>query len=237
MKRFALTFTLLCAASGFAYAGGERYSGKDKEVTQQAPEPCEWYRAHEWNLSVWGTYAFSGNTGDRDKIDDVLIPGFLFRDFDTRNDTFLDRDSTWGGGVDVKYFFNRYLGMGAEGFVVAARKNIGGAGLVTFTARYPIGCSRFAPYGFAGVGAAGGGSQSQVKDGSVFGDDFHFQEIRNNTRAEAIGQFGAGMEVRLNRPSTNSKIAVSVITDFAWNLLSGADNNFGMARVGLNFSY
>ena len=48
MKRFTLTFTLLCAAGALSYAGTEKYSGKDKEVIQQAPAPCDFF-AHRLN--------------------------------------------------------------------------------------------------------------------------------------------------------------------------------------------
>src|SRR3981081_4614009 len=61
MKRFTLTFTILCAVFTLAHAG--TYAGKEKEVLQPAPPPCEWYRAHEWNLDIWGGYAFSANSG------------------------------------------------------------------------------------------------------------------------------------------------------------------------------
>src|SRR6266550_920944 len=38
------------------------YSGKDseKEIKQVAPPPCpEWYGDREWNVNLWGTYAFT----------------------------------------------------------------------------------------------------------------------------------------------------------------------------------
>ncbi len=65
----------------------------------------------------------------------------------------------WGGG-DLKYFWPRYFGAGVEGFVLNS-DNVSGAVLGTLTVRYPIGCSRFAPYGFAGVGAFFGGEESR----------------------------------------------------------------------------
>ena len=66
------------------------------------------------------------------------------------------RDQTWGGGVDVKYFWSRYFGAGIEGLGLAAKTNFAGAGLGTLTFRYPFG--RFAPYVIGGIGVLNGGS-------------------------------------------------------------------------------
>src|SRR5919108_6659612 len=70
MKKLTLTFCAMFVVFAVAPAlfadGPEKYSGKDKEVMQPAPPPCEWYRAHEWDLDLWGAYAFAGNTGQND---------------------------------------------------------------------------------------------------------------------------------------------------------------------------
>jgi hypothetical protein len=242
MKRFTLTFSILCAACALSYAGTESYSGKDKEIVQQAPAPCEWYRAHEWDFSFWGTIAFAGNTG--------LNHDFRTSTFDggsdstapqhidigaARNDRFLNKDNTWGGGLDVKYFFNKYMGIGAEGFIVNSDFNSAGGGLGTFTFRYPIGCSRFAPYVWGGGGASAGGSHT-VRTFNEFtrsnGNEPEFTADSRiaNKHAEATGQVGAGLEIRITHH-------IGLMTDFAWNILSGPDNNFGMARAGVTFSY
>ena len=244
MKTHALTLQILCAACALSYAGSESYSGKDQEIVQQAPAPCEWYRAHEWDFSFWGTFAFSGNPG--------LIDSFRTGDFDNesqidsttnehidigaaRHDRFLNRDNALGGGLDVKYFFNKYMGIGAEGFIVDSDFNEGGGGLGTFTFRYPIGCSRFAPYAWAGGGVTAGGShtvrffnESNKQNGSE--PEFRADQRIGNKHAEAAGQVGAGLEIRITRH-------IGVMTDFAWNMLSGPDNNFGMARGGVTLSY
>jgi len=248
MKRFALTLTILCAACALTWAGTESYSGKDKEVIQQAPAPCEWYRANEWNFDLWGTYAFPGNTGKRDARrsgdfgdDDRTDSG---SDPDEHvdlglfgNDKFINRDNAWGGGADIKYFFNKYMGIGVEGFVLDANDNIGGAGLGTFTLRYPIGCSRFAPYIFGGVGALGGGSHSiwqfnEIHRGSNNSIEFEFRNKQTiqNKHAEAVGQAGGGLEIRITHH-------IGLMGDFAWNFVSGPDNDFGMARFGVTLSY
>src|SRR5213595_3474921 len=73
----------LVASAAFAGVG---YSGK--EMKQVAPPPCpEWYADREFNISLWGTYVFTGtNWGD---------------------DRYIEADHAWGGGLDLKYFFIR----------------------------------------------------------------------------------------------------------------------------------
>src|SRR5260370_36742769 len=67
MKKLTLTFCALFALFGVAAAlyadGTEKYSGKEKEVMQPAPPVCDFYRAHEWDLDIWGAYAFAADTG------------------------------------------------------------------------------------------------------------------------------------------------------------------------------
>src|SRR5437879_11357611 len=67
MKKLTLTFCALFAlfvVAAALYADGpEKYSGKEKEVMQPAPPVCDFYRAHEWDLDIWGAYAFAADTG------------------------------------------------------------------------------------------------------------------------------------------------------------------------------
>jgi hypothetical protein len=256
MKKFTLTFIFLCAFGALTFAGSERYSGKDKEIMQQAPPACDWYRAHEWDLDLWGAYAFAGNTGFNDPR---RLSGLEGKDPEGtgvpagaddpnshvdlgpfHNDRFINRDGSWAGGADVKYFFSKYWALGAEGFIVDANNNSAGGGLGTFTFRYPIGCSRFAPYAFAGFGVVAGGEHSlwfqsethhlSQSGQAVVENEFRRGEGVQNKHAEADGQFGAGLEVRLTH-------RIGVMSDFAWNVISGPDNNFGMLRFGATLSY
>jgi hypothetical protein len=98
--------------------------------------------------------------------------------------------------------------------------------LGTFTLRYPLGCSRFTPYLFAGSGAIFGGGQTTTLLMLVD------EEItsRSGARTKAVGQFGGGLEVRLTPH-------IGIINDFTWNVIDGRDNNFGMARTGIDFAF
>jgi len=191
MKKLTLTFCALFALFAVApviFADGpEQYSGK-KEVMQPAPPVCDFYRAHEWDLGIWGAFAFASDTGQFDVpendpfvstiggvVQPVEVDPSTF-DFGTgfnqeqrsdnpdqrvnigqvsKNQLFA-RDNTWGGGVDVKYFFSRYFGVGLEGLGLAAKTNFAGGGVATLTVRYPFG--RFAPYGWGGLGFIEGGA-------------------------------------------------------------------------------
>ena len=170
MKKFVIVMCALTLLAGLAFGGTETYSsGREMKQTavQQAPCP-EWYRDTEWDINLWGTYALTGNSW--------------------RDDRYLGVDHAWGGGIDAKYFFHRYFGVGLEGYAVSLNQNHGvffdvngnrnqsgaaGAALGTFTFRYPIPCSRFAPYVFSGAGAIfGGGGREELifaSDGDVIG--------------------------------------------------------------------
>src|SRR5882762_1258072 len=148
MKKLTLTFCALFALVVVApalYADGpEKYSGKEKEVMQPAPPVCDFYRAHEWDLSIWGAYAFAADTGqfdvpdispfspDEDPFLSDAATGFSGEPAQwnpnervnigrvSKNQLFA-RDDTWGGGADIKYFWSKYLGVGVEGVGLAAK--------------------------------------------------------------------------------------------------------------------
>jgi hypothetical protein len=223
MRTLVLGLLGIAAIASVAFAGTETYSGK--EIKQVAPPPCpEWYADQEFNVGLWGTYVFTAN--------------------DWPQDRYLDADHAWGGGIDLKYFFHRYFGVGIEGWAVSARRsfvrdndgdpitfpNIGhnsravGAVLGTLTLRYPIPCTRFAPYVFGGGGGIFGGGERTSFDES----ETDFPNDSSETRA--IGQFGGGIEVRFTPH-------IGWISDFSWNVVDGPENNFGMVRSGINFAF
>jgi len=214
-----------------AFAASD-YSGK--EMKQVIPPPCpRWYADNEWNVSLWGTYVFTGN--------------------EWRADRYIESDHAWGGGVDAKYFFQRYFGFGIEGWVVDARREFEdvtgvevfrlstghesravGSVLGTFTLRCPIRCSRFAPYVWAGGGAIfGGGQRERFREtcANSIGPCLPIATTDHlGATTEGIGQFGGGIEVRLRRH-------IGWIGDFSWNIVNGRDNNFGIVRTGVNFAF
>jgi len=235
MKKLMLSMLGFGAIASLAFAGTETYGGKEmKQVA--APLPCpEWYADREFNVGIWGTYVFTGN--------------------EWANDRYIEADHAWGGGIDLKYFFARYFGIGIEGWAVDARQarenvfidfsdgifqrdfqhqnNAVGAVLGTLTLRYPFHCSRFSPYIFGGGGAIFGGGQ---RPHNVFvaeeGEGFDVVQTQGHTdsKTKALGQVGGGLEIRFTPH-------IGWINDFSWNFVDGPDNNFGMVRSGLNFAF
>ena len=235
MRKLLVAVLGAVAVASGALAGTETYYGK--EMKQVAPLPCPaWYADREFNVGIWGTYVFTGN--------------------DWINDRYLETDHAWGGGLDLKYFFCRYVGVGIEGWAVDARqghedvfidfsediferrirhqRNAIGSVLGTLTLRYPIPCTRFAPYIFGGGGAIFGGGQrtffvltTDVEEGE---ENDVVVTRRTGSETEAIGQVGGGIEVRFTPH-------IGWISDFSWNVVDGPNNNFGMARTGVNFAF
>ena len=166
MKRLTLILILCSAFARFGYSGTE-VSGK--EIKQVAPGPCpEWYMDNEWNVNLWGTYAFTNTEYEPNLwLVDVVQSTSERHPFVGIYDKYIGGDHAWGGGGDIKYFFARYFGVGVEGFFLNARKSgfdifedqavpiftrqrinydhTIGSVLGTFTLRYPIRCTRFAP--------------------------------------------------------------------------------------------
>jgi len=225
MKKLTVMICALGALASVAFGGTETYtSGKEMKQAVQQQVPCpEWYRDTEWDVSLWGTYAFTSNTW--------------------RDDRYLGVDHAWGGGIDAKYFFRRYFGIGIEGYGLSLNENRGaffningnrnesgaaGGVLGTLTFRYPIPCSRFAPYVFGGGGAIfGGGGREEV----LFASDGDIIGVRNRgSETKAVGQFGGGIEVRFTP-------TIGWMSDFSWNVVDGPSNNFGMVRSGITFAF
>jgi hypothetical protein len=104
---------------------GPRLLGK--EMKQVAPAPCpQWYSDNEWNVSLWGTYAMTGtefapNLDLFDLVESSSQGHTVYGTFDR----YLGGDHAWGGGIDFKYFFRRYFGIGVEGFALNAHRGAG----------------------------------------------------------------------------------------------------------------
>jgi hypothetical protein len=228
MKKLIISLLGVAAISSIGFAGTETYSGKEmKQVA--GPPPCpEWYADREFNVGLWGTYVFTGN--------------------DWQDDRYIESDHAWGGGIDLKYFFWRYIGVGIEGWAVDARRSFEditgtevfqfsgikhesravGSVLGTLTLRYPIPCTRFAPYVFGGGGGIfGGGERTRFV---TTGPLPTIRTEQTDSESKAIGQVGAGLEVRFTPH-------IGWINDFSWNFVDGRDNNFGMVRSGVNFAF
>jgi hypothetical protein len=255
MKQLTLTLMTFSACLGLVYAG-PAYTGK--EMKQVAPAPCpQWYSDNEWNVSLWGTYAATGtefapNPSLLDIVQSTTEGHTVYGTFDR----YLGGDHAFGGGIDLKYFFRRYFGIGVEGFVLNAHRGAGfniqsspgpggfiihertsenravGEVLGTFTLRYPIPCSRFSPYAWAGGGIIfGGGERDEIVFDGFSGEEVPIvHTIHHGTTTEPVGQFGGGLEFRITPH-------IGWTSDFSWNVINGPHNDFGMVRTGLTFAF
>jgi len=209
-------------------------------MKQVVPVPCtEYYRDTEWNVGLWGAYAFGGSDNDTERH-------FSFVDGETVdvNENILG-DSAWGGGIDVKYFFHRYFGIGIEGNALSTDRgsfrfgpnlrsvglrdddgsDVVGSVLGTFTFRFPINrCSRFAPYIWGGVGVIFDGDHTHYE---LIGVQERFVRSTDD-HTSVLGQVGGGFEVRLTK-------CIGWINDISWNFTD--DDSFGMVRSGINFAF
>src|SRR5882757_3666865 len=247
-------------SSRFRYYSDAAYShsGKDsdKEMKQVAPPPCpDWYGDREWNVNLFGTYAFTNtefapNPSLVDIVQSTSEGGAVLGTYDH----YIGGDHAWGGGGDVKYFFCRYVGLGVEGFALDASKpgfdifedptvpifvhrrinhdHTIGSVLGTLTLRYPIPCTRLAPYAWAGVGAIFGGGERDIVHTQGPPDAFavHAQTDHFGAETKALGQFGAGLEFRVARH-------IGWTNDLSFGMIDGTKNNFGMFRSGLNLAF
>jgi hypothetical protein len=233
-----------------AFAG--EFSGKEMKQTTACDE---FYRDTEFNIGIWGTYVFTNTEYDPnlwlvDITQSTSEGGPVLGTYDR----YIGNDHAWGGGGDFKYFFMRYFGVGVEGSFLQAEKGgfdifedpsvpvftrertlherTLGSVLGTFTLRYPIRCTRFAPYAWAGVGGIFGGGESDqlVTHGppdafAVFAHTRHFGET-----TKLLGQFGFGLEVRITP-------RIGWTNDLSWGVIDGPKNNFTAIRSGINFAF
>jgi hypothetical protein len=191
-----------------------------------------------------GTYAFTSN--DYPTLQNSA-PTFGA----PNHDTYIEADHSWGGGVEGKYFFARYFGIGVEGYALDVQQSFPSAH-VNFVD--VLGGHNFArtSYDRQAIGFCFGDIYSSLSSRllalhpipvcgqrcNLWGrSDDHpahasSEEItsRSGARTKAVGQFGGGLEVRLTPH-------IGIINDFTWNVIDGRDNNFGMARTGIDFAF
>ena len=100
MKKLILGAYALVVMASAAFVG-ESYSSKS--TVAPVPECPQWYADNEFNLSLSGVYAATGNVW--------------------REDRYLGVDHAWGGSVDAKYFVHRYFGFGVQGTILSVDDN------------------------------------------------------------------------------------------------------------------
>src|SRR6266436_1092357 len=238
-----------------SYRRSGKESGKEMKQVAYVPPCPQWYGDREWNVNLWGTYAFTNTEYNPNLwLIDVVQSTSEGNPVLGTYDRYIGGDHAWGGGADIKYFFCRYFGVGVEGFALEGRKSgydifedptipvftrtrinhdhTVGAVLGTFTLRYPIPCTRLAPYAWGGVGAIFGGGERDTLHTQGPPDAFAVNAQTEHFGAETklLGQFGAGLEFRFARH-------FGWTNDLSFGVIDGPRNNFGMFRSGLNFAF
>lgn len=117
-------------------------------------EENERYRANELSLDVFGSASLQRHTLNN-------ITGARVR-----------QDSRLGLGAGVNYFFTQNMGISADAYAEDTNGSVIDSTSVSFTYRFPLGQSGFAPYAFGGGGR-------------------HFENVRT-----WFAQVGAGVEYR-----------------------------------------
>src|SRR6516225_11964070 len=238
-----------------SYARSGKDSGKEMKQVAYVPPCPQWYGDREWNVNLWGTYAFTNTEfAPNPSLVDIVQSTSEGNPVLGTYDRYIGGDHAWGGGGDLKYFFCRYAGVGVEGFALDATKpgfdifedqsvpiftrerinhdHTIGSVLGTLTLRYPTLCTRLAPYAWAGVGAIFGGGERDVlhTQGPPDAFEVHAQTDHFGSETKLLDQFGAGLEFRFTRH-------VAMINDLSFGVIDGPKNNFGMFRSGVNFAF
>src|SRR3954469_1909820 len=106
MKKLTITLLASIALAAASYAGTEISSGKDKKVIQ----PVHCFNDQELQVDVFGAYQVGEGPNHAGPI----------------------HDHGWGGGIGINYFFSRYIGVGVEGYWIAAKENSAASGADRF---------------------------------------------------------------------------------------------------------
>src|SRR4051812_35735569 len=101
MKKLTVTLLASIALAVASQAGTEISSGKD--VKSKIIPPVHCFNDHELQVDIFGAYQVGEGPDHAGPI----------------------RDHGWGGGIGINYFFSRYIGIGVEGYWIAAKTNQG----------------------------------------------------------------------------------------------------------------
>ena len=250
-KLITLTVMAIASQAIAAFAGEPVVSSK--QVIAPPPPPPEFFRANEFDIGAFGTYATGVGSGEN-----------------------AGRLHGWGGGIDLTYWFPwkyagvRFQGAGlsigsgngsqtrevtlVRGFApvsVTGGGNNVAAGVITgdFMLRLPLDdfwpSVHLAPYFFAGMGGIilGGGDEGHsvsetftVTNSAGVSRDVTFtgrrvNSLRNNIGDDRVlGHFGGGLEYRFTPH-------IGIFGEAGYDLVNGASNNFIQTNFGLRYAF
>jgi hypothetical protein len=256
MKRLIALAVLAIASQAIAVFAAEPVVSSKQVIAPPPPPPPEYFRANEFDIGVFGTYATGVGNGNEG--------GNLHG---------------WGGGIDLTYWFPwkyagvRFQGAGlnvtangsqtrevtlVRGFAPVSVNTGNGsiaAGILTgdFMLRLPLDdfwpTVHLAPYFFAGLGAIipGGGnggeghsvSETFIVTNAATGEtrDVTFTGSRLNALRQRVGpydrtlgHFGGGLEYRFTPH-------IGLFGEAGYDLVNGARNNFIQTNFGLRYAF
>jgi hypothetical protein len=207
-KLIALAIVTLASPAWSSFAGEPVASSKNVIVP---PAPVEdLYRAHEFQVDLFGAYAPSGHDAGK----------------------YLG-DHAWGGGAALNYFVTRNFGLGIEGTALRAsggnNNDVSGIFALDVLGRLPIGNTGWAPYILGGIGGFVPGSEN-----NLFETTFNAvgRTVRNHNNDDLLfeGHAGLGIEYRFNRH-------IGLFTDGRYTWVDKSHNDFGLVRAGVRFAF
>lgn len=166
-KALLLSTVLAFVGVGAPAYAGETYTPKEAPPPVVEAPPPSVYRDNEWQVDIFGAYAFSESTNER-----------------------IFGDHAFGGGIGVNYFFARSFGIGLEGQYLDTREDGLGTAALNLFYRYPVG--NWAPYLYIGGGVIFNANEISRDE---FADEFDLDDSDDND-VLVEGHAGLGFEYR-----------------------------------------
>ncbi len=203
-----LTIGLISAAFASSAFAGDYVQSTAMQTTAPQMSGNSLYNAGEWQIDLFGAYAFT-NDDNRRLIDDEVF----------------------GGGLGFNYFITRNFGIGAEGTLFNTDGDVLGTTAFNLLLRFPIAETGFAPYVFAGAGVTFNADDLDSDDFSDARDRVSDNDDpRDTDDVIFIGHAGGGLEYRFT-PN------FSVFGDARYTWTESDDADFGVARAGVRFAF
>lgn len=202
-----LTIGLITAAlASSAFAGDYVQSSAPPQTIAVSGNSL--YNAGEWQIDLFGAYAFADDDNRR-----------------------LINDDVFGGGLGFNYFITRNFGIGAEGTLFNTDGDVLGTTAFNLILRFPIADTGFAPYIFGGAGVTFNAEDLDSDDFSDARDRISDNDDpRDTDDVIFIGHAGGGLEYRFT-----PNFSLFGDARYTWTESDNAD--FGVARAGVRFTF
>ena len=252
MKRLIALAVVIFALQAVATFGGETVVSSKQVIPPPPPPPPEYFRANEFDIGLFGTYATGAGSGSN-----------------------AGKLHAWGGGLDLTYWFPwKYGGVRFQGTGASIRGGGGSrtrevtlfsgetvpitggggsvaAGVITADGMLRLPLDEFwpgvhlAPYAFAGFGGillGGDGDEHSVSEtftvtnSAGVSRDVTFtgrrvNAIRQNFGTDRVlGHFAGGLEYRFTPH-------IGIFGEAGYDIVNGASNNFVQINFGLRYAF